>query len=324
MLTYPLVELPRALTAALESFPFPLTPPTAASMPTLPQSTGLTAGRLLRFGGWLLLVLAMGMVLHWEILAGLSAILAGGDWWWSHCRAARQQQAARTAYEEAFAYYLAYPALVAAHEQAQAQATTPAVLARYRAERRASVLAGARSFHRIPPGEYRPPRGRSEAYFVHYLAQNFGTEHIFTSCRVRITDRPTWYYPDIVYSDETGLRIDIEIDEPYVWATGEPHHYVGQDDARNAFFLQHSWVVLRLSEEQVVRSPMCCCQLLAALIFHLTGQHYAPRSYRERLLPQPQWDWQEAMHLAAIESRKSYEANLIYHEQAQAQYEATE
>jgi hypothetical protein len=121
----------------------------------------------------------------------------------------------------------------------------------------------------------------------------------------------TWYYPDFIYSDATGLRIDIEVDEPYVWTTGEPRHCLGQDEARNAFFLQQQWLVLRFTEEQVARYPMACCQQLADLIYHVTGQHYAPRSYRERLAPQPQWDWAEAKRLAAVESRKSYAANLI-------------
>ncbi len=186
-----------------------------------------------------------------------------------------------------------------------------AVVSRYRAGRVANVLAGAAPFRPVPPGEFQPPQGRSEAAFVQYLRQNFGPAHIFTHCRVRVDEMrsgPEWYYPDIVYGEASGLRIDIEIDEPYVWTTGEPHHCQGQDDARNAFFLRKNWVVLRLTEEQVVRYPLRCGQLLAALVFQFTGQHHAPRTHPERRAPQPPWDWAEATRLAARRARESYGA----------------
>lgn len=266
----------------------------------------------LRLSGWAISVLLV-VALGWQMLGALLVVLAAGDWWGIRHRAARRQQQAMAAYQEAFAHYLAYPALLAAHDQAKAAAATPEVIGRYRATRVADVLTKAAAFQRVPTGDFQPSQGRSEATFKHYLQQNFGSEHIFTACRVRVGS--SWYYPDLIYSDAAGLRIDIEIDEPYVWATGKPHHYLGQDDARNAFFLQQQWLVLRFTEEQVVRYPMCCCQLLADLIFHATGQHYAPRSYRERLTPQPRWDWAEAKRLAAVESRKSYEANFIYYEE---------
>lgn len=245
-------------------------------------------------------------------------VLAAGDWWGIRRRAARRHQQALATYQEAFAHYLAYPNLLADYNQAKATAATPEAISRYRATRVANVLTKAAPFQQVPAGESQPTQGRSEATFVHYLQQNFGHEHISTACRVRVGS--AWYYPDIIYSDAAGLRIDIEIDEPYVWATGKPHHCLGQDDDRNTFFLQQQWLVLRFTEEQVVRYPMCCCQLLADLIFHVTGQHYAPRSYRERLVSQPQWDWAEATRLAAVESRKSYEANFIYYEQEKELY----
>lgn len=253
------------------------------------------------------------VALAWQLLGVFLVVLAAGDWWGMRRRTARRQQQAMAAYQEAFAHYLAYPDLLAAHKQAKAAAATPEAIRGYRATRIADVLTQAASFQQIPSGDFQPPQGRSEVSFGHYLHQNFGREHIFTACRVRVGS--SWYYPDFIYSDATSLRIDLEIDEPYVWATGAPHHCLGQDEARNAFFLQRQWLVLRFTEEQVVRYPMACCQVLADLIFHVTGQHYPPRLYRERLAPQPQWDWAEAKRLAAVESRKSYEANLVYCEE---------
>jgi hypothetical protein len=312
LIVYPLIELPRPLTAALASFPFPLQTPAPVPLPTLPPPARMSWGNALRLSGWVVSALLV-VVLGWLILGALLVIVAAGDWWGIRRRVARRQQQDFAAYEEAFTHYLAYPALLAAHEQAKAAAATPAAINRYRATRVADVLRRTASFQRIPAGDFQPPQGRSEASFGHYLRQNFGGEHIFTACRVRAGS--AWYYPDLIYSDSTGLRVDIEIDEPYVWATGKPHHCIGQDDARNAFFLQQQWLVLRFTEEQVARYPMSCCQLLADLIFQVTGQHYAPRSYHERLAPQPQWDWAEAKRLAAVHSRKSYEANLVFYKE---------
>lgn len=317
MPTYPLIELPRALRAALDSQPFPLAPPPPVALPVLPPAAQLPLAVRLGLGAF-----GVGSLGLWlgqmPSCALVFMLLAGLGWWGAHRRAAHTDQRALAAHQAALAHYLAYPDRVRAYEQAQAIATTPAAVARYRAGRVAAVLAQARCFQYIPAGEYHPPTGRSEALLAHYFRQNFGTDHIFTKCRVRTADLPNrdgWYYPDLIYSDAAGLRIDIEIDEPYVWATGEPHHYVGQDDARNAFFLRHHWLVLRLSEEQVARYPMRCCQLLAELIFRVTGQHYAPRTYRERLEAHPQWDWAQAKHLAAVQSRKSYQANLVLYDE---------
>jgi hypothetical protein len=317
MPAYPIVEVPRALTGALTSFPFPLKSPILAPLPKLPTPAHLTWGTWLRLSCWasaLVVLVAFG----WETLALLLALLAASDVWWLRRRATSQYQDALAVYQLAFMQYLDNPKLVAAYEQAKAAAAMPEVIARYRVERIANVLTNAAPFQRIPADAFQPPKGRSEAHFAHYIQKNFGSEHLFLNCRVRVAEGPRgldWYYPDLIYRDATGLCIDIEIDEPYLWSTGEPHHYIGQDDARNAFFLRHNWAVLRFTEEQVVRYPMSCCQVLAALIFDLTGQHYAPRLYRERLPPYPQWDWTQAKHLAASESRKSYQANWLAHQQ---------
>jgi hypothetical protein len=171
-------------------------------------------------------------------------------------------------------------------------------------------------FEPIPPRAYRPASGYSEAHFAFHLRAAFGAAQIFTQCRV---PRPAgarggageaWYYPDFVYADATGLRIDIEVDEPYVWASGAPHHCLGQDAARNAYFIRGNWLVVRFSEEQVARYPVACCQLLAALVYQVSGTPYPLRHYRERVPEQPCWDWAAAQQLAAQQSRTSYWADL--------------
>lgn len=187
-------------------------------------------------------------------------------------------------------------------------------LSHYRTERLAALLAATPLQPQlIPSADYTPPRGRSEAAFLAHLRHHFGSANILVDCRVPIEDAgvsrsrsDAWYYPDFVYRDASGLCLDIEVDEPYVWTTGEPHHCQGQDDARNAFFLRKQWGVIRFTEEQVMREPLLCCQVVAAEIYALTGLHYGARFYYKRLAPVAQWDESTARRLAARRSRQLY------------------
>jgi hypothetical protein len=185
-------------------------------------------------------------------------------------------------------------------------------LPRFRRERLAGLLAATPLQPQpIPAHEPRPPQqGRSEAAFGAYLRAQFGADNILTHCRVPVDDPrlgTPWYYPDFVYRDASGLCFDIEIDEPYVWSTGAPHHCQGQDDNRNAFFLRKHWGIIRFAEEQVVRQPLLCCQVIAEQVFALTRRHYAIRFYHERPTPVPQWDEHQARQLAARHSRTTYQ-----------------
>ena len=316
MSDYPLVEIPPALTAALGAVPPPLVPPTYVPLPTYPSRPGLFT---LQWAAW---ALFLGLIAVWLLaqdLTGGAGFLAVGSalaGWWAEARAGRRHERAVGAFHADFSQHQAYPALQQQYARALADQSHPEAVAQYRAWRVAQVLAGVTlPFRPVPATEFTPPQGRSEAAFLHYLQQNFGVNTIFIKRRVRVDDLgpgTDWFYPDVVYRDESGLCINLEIDEPYVWTTGEPHHYLGKDEARNAFFLRKNWAVLRFTEEQVVRAPLACCQVLAALIFHLTGRHYPARQYSGRPVPQPQWDWVEAKRLAASRSRDAYQdARLV-------------
>jgi hypothetical protein len=59
-------------------------------------------------------------------------------------------------------------------------------------------------------------------------------------------DNPNYPYPysaDFILVHSSGLSIDIEIDEPYVGHTKEPHHCIdqGKDEIRNEFFTSTVW-----------------------------------------------------------------------------------
>lgn len=78
------------------------------------------------------------------------------------------------------------------------------------------------------------------------------------------------YIPDFIYIDPiTGFYIDIELDEPYVYDTGEPTHYQGYDDKRNQFFFNNGWAIIRFSEEQIIKYPDSCCKALAEAVAYI-------------------------------------------------------
>lgn len=113
-------------------------------------------------------------------------------------------------------------------------------------------------------------KGASESYFVgvlqHFFWENLDSE-VITDKKVPVGE--TFYYPDIILRTPNGIYIDIEIDEPYNGATGEPIHYIANglsiDYKRNKFFQEHGWVVVRFSEKQIFDNPRACVEFLIQL-----------------------------------------------------------
>ena len=119
----------------------------------------------------------------------------------------------------------------------------------------------------------RAQRGWSEAKFSNHLRQYFPGK-IHRGLTLKIPESEHFYTPDFAYIDRVlNLYIDIEIDEPYVYKTGEPTHFKEswKDNQRNGFFLGRGWVVIRFSEEQVVRWPKSCCKQVAEAFAQTLG-----------------------------------------------------
>lgn len=310
--TYPIVHLPLLLANVHEAVPFPPRAPVSVASPVAP--TVPLVFRLDPAVWWLALALALlvgGLVMCG---AGALGLLLGagvcGTWVPVRCHYRLRYAQQQHAYQEADIAYAACLTRQARYEQEWHAFALADDLPRFRQERLAALLAATLPPQPIPADVPTPPRrGRSEAAFLEHLRQHFGSDTIFVNCRVPVDDPrlgTRWYYPDFVYRDVSGLCIDIEIDEPYVWATGLPHHCQGQDEDRNAFFLRKQWAVIRFAEEQVVRQPLLCCQVIAAEVFALTRRHYAARFYWERLVPLPQWDQAHARRMAANRTRTVY------------------
>lgn len=119
-----------------------------------------------------------------------------------------------------------------------------------------------------------------------------------------------WYRADFAYIDpEVPLYIDIEIDEPYGYKTGEPIHFLGRDkdEIRNNFFLSKGWVVIRFAEEQVCLHPKSCCKAIAQVVSVITGEPVPPQLIQvPDLQPILQWTLEEALQMAESNYRNRY------------------
>lgn len=157
---------------------------------------------------------------------------------------------------------------------------------------------------------YKAPRGHSESQFERDLWQFFPSK-IHTGLMVHHPNRAQPYVPDFAYIDSTlNLHIDIEVDEPYTHDTRQPLHYIQapKDEQRNQFFLQIGWVVVRFSEEQVVKSPMSCCKAIASVIATITSDNAVMNPFRQvpTLKPAKRWTFEQAQQMADQGYRETY------------------
>ena len=150
--------------------------------------------------------------------------------------------------------------------------------------------------------------GVSEKAFKQALQQIF--PNIVQGLQFQNPQHNIPYAADFALIHESGLSIDIEVDEPYVGNTKQPHHCTnqGKDDSRNQFFLNGNWVVVRFSEKQVVLYPFSCCKVIASVIARVAGDY----TYLNKLqgvpdLPSdPMWTTRQAKKWAKENYRKTY------------------
>lgn len=152
-------------------------------------------------------------------------------------------------------------------------------------------------------------RGVSEDSFFQKLKDSFGNS-IVRGYTIPLKG----YLPDIVlYEKNLGLCIDIEIDEPYIGSTGEPIHYSESsiDIERNDFFLKAGWLVIRFTEEQVVKYPSECCDFIIETIENITKSvvntnTFSYSKYGAKLISVKQWTKDDAHKLAFARYRNTY------------------
>ncbi|OBR38144.1 hypothetical protein A9200_18165 [Maribacter hydrothermalis] len=145
-------------------------------------------------------------------------------------------------------------------------------------------------------------KGKSELMFLKYLYDEFG-KNVLTDYSPNIGKNP--FQPDfIVYDDDIDFHIDIEIDEPYSFDTGDTiHHDRTKDAKRNLFFNEINWGVIRFSEKQIVTEPKKCCQLIQNTLKAIKGK----QNYIEHTITkEPFWSHEEALIMKLNDYRNRY------------------
>jgi very-short-patch-repair endonuclease len=108
-------------------------------------------------------------------------------------------------------------------------------------------------------------KGRHEEEFYSRLRSRFGDK--ITNSIEFVLPNGNAFVPDAAYVDkQSGLCIDIEIDEPYTIPERIPIHCIGEDDYRNSYFSARGWFVIRFAEEQVARYPDACISYINSFI----------------------------------------------------------
>ena len=145
-------------------------------------------------------------------------------------------------------------------------------------------------------------KGRYELSFKTKLIETFG-HRIFENMEISINNQFYSYVPDFVYLDnQTGLSIDIEIDEPYSLPSKIPIHYIGADDYRNKTFIQNGWFVIRFAEIQIAQYSKECIEYIKNVVKHIfDGVDIPPFNY-----PVQQWEMTEAYNMAKCNYREQY------------------
>ncbi|KYC34619.1 hypothetical protein WA1_51470 [Scytonema hofmannii PCC 7110] len=160
----------------------------------------------------------------------------------------------------------------------------------------------------FPNGQGDAPIGVSEGLFENVLKHYFGDIVFPQQVMLPPGHRLPFTADFLIVEPNTGLHIDLEVDEPISFATGKPTHCIGEDDYRNKCFVDANWLVIRFAEEQVSSQPERCARFIAGAIAQLTGNN----TYRHQLLhvekvtPMKQWSARLASKLKKSDYRQGY------------------
>ena len=160
-----------------------------------------------------------------------------------------------------------------------------------------------------PIGVSDAQKGVSETMFLEVLKTVF--PHIEFGGEFPIPGFDYPYSMDIALVDpDTGLSIDIEIDEPYEGRNKQPHHCLDdhKDRNRNRFFNERNWVVVRFAEEQVVKNPQGCTRYIAEIVTKMTQDESLLTKVNDcpSLDPIKAWTKAEARQMAVWKVREKY------------------
>ena len=118
------------------------------------------------------------------------------------------------------------------------------------------------------------------------------------------------YEPDISIievNDRFGIRIDVEIDEPYSGLEKTTIHYIGcGDEFRDKNLANHGWIVIRFSEKQIHNEPSKCINYIRYILSLIDNDIISIHDF-----PTADKRWTEIE--AQIMSVKDFRENLLHH-----------
>lgn len=148
--------------------------------------------------------------------------------------------------------------------------------------------------------EENPRRGSTEDRMLESL-KKIGVKKLYRDISVKD------YYPDFSIIDEYYF-VDIEIDEPYIYDTNEPIHYIGSgDEERNKDFQDLGAFVIRFTEDQVRHSINICSKIVLLIQkFAETGNflHLAEALDLSAEIRQKRWSFKKAQIMATYKYRE--------------------
>ncbi len=156
--------------------------------------------------------------------------------------------------------------------------------------------------------------GIGERIFGQLLKRNFG-EKVVTNKFIEGIGFPDFL---LIYRFlDFRIIINIEIDEPYVAETGEAIHYTLDNNAKDSvdftrdnLFQICGILVLRLSEEQVIKYPTQCIDYIKTLMSDITNFKF-PYSISDHNLPLvKRWSKNEAIDMSNENFRQTYVENI--------------
>jgi len=157
-------------------------------------------------------------------------------------------------------------------------------------------------------------KGKSEQYFYSCLQDVF-PEKIFSDKVAEIFYSGNTYQPDLIYWDsDKKIAIDIEIDEPYELYTRKPIHCIKNgsepDAMRDKYFLERlNWIVIRFTEEQVVKYPNDCIAVVSDVINKINEVLPVLINLPSAFL-RSRWNEEDAIKMSKCGFREAY-LNLI-------------
>ena len=153
-------------------------------------------------------------------------------------------------------------------------------------------------------------RGYTELKFEQRLRQELKYNDnyvVLGDVSILVSDGYHPYEPDIVIAEKVnkfGIRIDIEIDEPYSGYENKPIHYLGcGDDRRDKTLADLGWLVVRFSEKQIFNEPYNCIYYIKQLISQIDDSFL---SSVNGILPQSvkRWTKEESEEMIQSKSRE--------------------